>query len=180
LTIPVLVKGRYTQLTCETQVEDGSWAERHWEILQLNYRHAAGFDDSREFLEELYRTVPRPYLSDINRHFLDPICHRLEIQTPLTDSRSYAAEGTKSERLIELCQKSGATEYVSGPAAKTYLDEDAFAAAGIAVTWFGYGPYPEYEQVHPPFEAQISIVDTLLCVGDDAARFVRPLAPLTP
>jgi hypothetical protein len=180
LTIPVRVKGRYTQLTCETEIEDPAWADRHWEALRLNYREAAGFADAASFLEELYRTVPGPYLSDINRHFLDPICRRLEIETPLTDSRSYGAEGTKSDRLVELCRKSGATEYVSGPAAKAYLDEDAFAAAGITVTWFSYGPYPEYEQVYPPFEPQISILDTLLCAGDHSARFVRPLARLTP
>jgi WbqC-like protein family len=180
LTIPVRVSGRYTQLTCETEVEDSSWAERHWEILRLNYRDALGFDDAGDFLQELYRTAPGPFLSDINRHFLDAICRRLEIQTTLTDSRSHAAEGTKSKRLIELCRKSGATEYVSGPAAKDYLDEDAFSAAGIAVKWFRYGPYPQYEQLHAPFESRISILDTLLCVGDDAARFVHPLAQLTP
>ena len=47
LTIPVRVSGRYTQLICETEVEDDSWAERHWEIVRLNYRDAAGFDYAR-------------------------------------------------------------------------------------------------------------------------------------
>jgi hypothetical protein len=53
------------------------------------------------------------------------------------------------------------------------LDEDAFTAQGIEVEWFEYGPYPAYEQVHPPFEPQVSILDTLLCTGRAAAEHVR-------
>ena len=178
LTIPVRVSGRYTQLICETAVDDDSWAERHWEIVRLNYRDASGFDYAREFVEELYRTVPGTHLSEINRHFLERICGQLGVATPLTDSRAYAAEGTKSDRLIDLCRKANATEYLSGPSAKAYLDEERFSTAGIAVSWFSYGPYPDYEQVHPPFEPQVSILDVLLCTGEDARRFVGlPAAP---
>jgi hypothetical protein len=179
LTIPVRVSGRYTQLICDTEVDDRAWAKRHWEIVQLNYGGAPGFDYAREFVEEMYRSVPGTGLSEINRHFLERICGRLGIETPLTDSRTYAAEGTKSERLIDLCRRAGATEYLSGPSAKAYLDEERFAAAGISVSWFSYGPYPEYAQAHPPFEPQVSILDVLLCTGEDAPQFVRSAASAT-
>jgi hypothetical protein len=152
---------------------------RHWETIRLNYRRAAGFDYARAFVEDLYETAPGPYLSDVNRHFLERICQRLAIATPLTDSRTYGAGGRKSERLIELCRKAGADQYVSGPAARAYLDEEAFAAAGIAVTWFDYGPYLEYDQVHPPFEGDVSILDVLFCGGEDAPQLTRRVGAAT-
>jgi hypothetical protein len=175
LTIPVQVSGRYTQLISETLVADQSWPERHWATVRQSYRDAAGFEESAPFLEDLYATAPAPSLSDINRHFLATICQRLGIETSLTRSGDYGGEGVKTDRLVSLCRSAGASEYVSGPSAKAYLDEDEFSAAGIAVSWFEYGPYPEYEQVHPPFDTQVSILDTLLCTGEAAARFVRPV-----
>jgi hypothetical protein len=175
LTIPVRVKGRYTQLVCETEADDDSWPERHWETLRQNYRRAPGFDYSRSLVEDLYRTVPGRSLAEINRHFLAPLCELLEIETPLTNSLNYEAEGTKTDRLVDLCRKANATEYVSGPNAKAYLDEERFAAEEIAVSWFEYGPYPEYEQVHPPFDPRVSILDVVLSAGENAPRVARPV-----
>jgi hypothetical protein len=177
LTIPVRVRGRYTQLICETEVEHESWAKNHWDIVRLNYRAAACFDHAAEFVQECFAGAPGPYLADINRHFLESICERLGIRTRLTDSRDYAAKGAKSDRLLDLCRQAGAGEYVSGPAARAYLDEERFAAAGISVTWFEYGPYPEYKQVHPPFEPEVSILDVLLCAGEAAPQVIRRMTP---
>ena len=174
LTIPVQVSGRYTQTIAETNVADDEWAEQHWSIVRQSYRDATGFEDGAPFVERLYASVPGPSLSDVNRHFLEAICDRLEIGTRLTRSRDYEPQGSKTERLLDICRKSGATTYVSGPAAKEYLEEGAFAAHGIEVEWFEYGPYPEYEQPHPPFEPQVSILDTLLCTGAAAAQYLRP------
>ena len=175
LTIPVEVSGRYTQNIDETGIAEPGWAAQHWSIVRQNYRDAAGFEAEGRFVEELYGHVPGPSLSDVNRHFLAAICERLGIDTPLTRSQDYSAEGAKTERLLDICRKAGAGTYVSGPSARDYFDEDAFAAEGIAVEWFEYGPYPEYEQVHPPFEPQVSILDTLLCTGQAAAEHVRPV-----
>jgi hypothetical protein len=176
LTIPVQVSGRYTQLISETQVDDADWAERHWATVRQSYRGAAAFDEAAPFLEELYASVPGPYLSDVNRHFLGRICEWLGIETPLTRSEDYGSEGVKTDRLVSLCRKTGASVYVSGPSAKAYLDEEEFAAAGIEVSWFEYGPYAEYPQVHPPFDGQVTILDTVLCVGRAAAEHIRPLS----
>lgn len=176
LSIAVNVRGRYSQAICETEVADSGWAQRHWRTLDQNYREAAGYEDSGNFLKELYASAPTTYLSEINRHFLGAVCERLDIETPLTLSLDYGAVGAKSERLVDLCRKADANVYVSGPSAKAYLDEKQFEAAGITVSWFEYGPYPNYDQVHPPFDPQVSVIDTLLCTGKQAAQYVRPLA----
>lgn len=174
LTIAVETKGAYTQAIRDTRIADERWAQAHWSTVRQAYAKAAGFDAAAPFVEELYATVPGPMLSEVNHHFLSRIAERLDVHTPLTWSTDYEPQGTKTERLLDICLKAGATEYVSGPAARAYLEEERFAEHGIGVTWFEYGPYPDYEQVHPPFEPAVSILDVLLCGGDQAASLVRP------
>ncbi len=60
--------------------------------------------------------------------------------------------GDKTEKLVSLCQQAGATNYLSGPAARAYLDKERFAKEGISVDFIDYSGYPVYRQLYPPFE----------------------------
>jgi hypothetical protein len=174
LTIPLNVKGNYTAPICAMEVADPHWAERHWETVRQAYVTAPGFAAEAGFVQDAYETIASPRLSAINEHLLERIARRLGIETPLRRSVELEPQGSKTDRLVDLCVKLGATEYVSGPTARAYLDDDRFAERGIALTWFDYGPYPEYDQVHPPFDPQVSILDVLLCGGEHAAGLVTP------
>ena len=37
-----------------------------------------------------------------------------------------------------------------------------------------YSGYPEYPQLHGPFEPRVSVIDVLLNAGSEAADLVRP------
>jgi WbqC-like protein family len=165
LTVAVQVSGRYTQSIWDTRVAEEDWAERHWSTLRAQYARADGLADVTELLADLYATVPGTRLTEVNRHFLNGIAGFLGVTTPITLSLDYDPVGARTERLLDLCVKAGATEYVSGPAARVYLEEDSFTEKGIAVSWFEYGPYADYPQVHPPFDPHVSILDLMLCAG---------------
>jgi hypothetical protein len=79
----------------------------------------------------------------------------------------------KTERLVHLCRQAGATDYLSGPAARGYLDEAQFQEAGIAVRWMDYSSYTEYPQVYPPFDHAVSVVDLILNTGPAARTFMK-------
>jgi hypothetical protein len=171
LTIPV--RGRFGQRIDETQISDSSWCARHWKSLTQNYRTAAHFDDYSDCFERLYRDVQDPRLSVINRTFLEAICSSLEITTRLSWSSDYDAEGAKTERLIGLCQATGATSYLSGPSAREYIEEDLFEDAGIALEYMDYAGYAEYPQLHGPFDHAVTVLDLLFNTGPDATRFMK-------
>jgi hypothetical protein len=174
LTIPVQVKGRYHQRIDAVRIADRDWAERHWQTLRQSYAAAPEFDVAAEQVAALYEQASDlERLSDVNRLFLEGLCPLLGIETKLSWSTDYASEGDKTERLASLCAQAGAEEYVSGPAAKAYLDEDEFASRGIAVRWMDYEGYAEYPQIHPPFEPAVSIVDLLFNVGNEAPRYMK-------
>jgi hypothetical protein len=55
-----------------------------------------------------------------------------------------------------------------------YLDEAAFRDQGIQVSWFSYPAYPEYEQIHPPFDHALSVLDAIFHLGSAARGHVLP------
>lgn len=166
LTIPVGASiGRTIR---EVRIAGPGVGALHWKRLQANYARAACFDRERAWLEPHFVDAPWDSLSAVNRRLLEAVCQRLGIRTRFHDDSRLPAEGERTERLVAICRALGATEYVSGPAAKAYLDESAFAAAGIAVRWFDYAGYPEYRQLWGPFAHDVSILDLLFNLGDDA------------
>lgn len=174
LTVPVQVTGKYLQPVREVVVSDSGWAETHWRTLVHHYSKAAGFAQMAPALEALYRDVAdKPRLSDINHCLLAGICKLLGIATPLRWSSELALTGDRSERLLNMCRQLGAVTYVSGPSARDYLDERLFEDAGIAVEWADYSGYPEYRQLHPPFDHHVSIVDLLFNEGAKARQFLK-------
>ena len=105
----------------------------------------------------------------------------LGIGTPLFEVDPAGLSDDRNRRLVGLCLRRGATHYLTGPAARDYLDEAVFAAAGITVEWMEYAGYREYAQPHPPFDHHVSIVDLLLCTGRAApAHLLQARAGDTP
>jgi len=174
LTIPVNVKGRYHQKISETETADPEWRRRHWACISQSYAKAEFFAAFRELLEPLYvRETGERRLSLINHGFITAINRALGVTTVISWSSDYELEGDKTERLASVCRQAGATEYVSGPAARDYMDESVFSRAGIKLTWMDYSGYPEYRQLHPPFEHAVSVLDLIFNEGPNATRFMK-------
>jgi hypothetical protein len=175
LTVPVQVKGRFYQKIRETEIAGTEWATTHWRTIEQNYRKAPYFREITDWLEPLYLATPHTHLSALNRCFLEAVCSYLDIQTPITNSWDYPSEDGQTERLVRLCHEAGGTEYVSGPAAKNYIDETLFKAQKITLTWFDYSGYPEYPQLWGEFRHGVSILDMLFNCGLDSRRSMRYL-----
>jgi hypothetical protein len=173
LSIPVLVKGKYFQKICETQVSDQHWKRTHWLSIHQAYSQAPAFSQVKHLLESLYQTSTSDLISEINRHFLSGICEFLGIKTKITSSMGYQITDGKNERLISLCTQAGATDYLAGPSSRSYVDESLFNRAGVSVEFMDYAGYPEYQQLYPPFISTVSIVDLLANEGKKARDFLK-------
>jgi hypothetical protein len=173
LTIPVRIES-LSQKINETQIFADNWAIKHAKTLQANYAKAKCFGQTKDFIFGLYNDAAKTkLLSEINFIFISRICSFLGIDTKLSFSTDYGLIEGKSERLVDLCQKAGATHYLSGPAAKDYLDLPLFEQNSIAVQWMDYSGYDAYAQLFPPFEHGVSIIDLIFNEGDDARKFMK-------
>jgi hypothetical protein len=173
LTVPVRSKGSYDQPINTIEVDGPFWAQKHWKTISSNYTNAACFQDLKALLKPLYSRSSHTMLSELNAEFIQVICEYLAIQTPIHDSRVFALAKGQSERLLGICKDLQATSYVSGPAAKSYLDEALFAAEGIQVEWFDYSGYPEYAQLWGEFEHGVSVIDLIANTGPGATRYMK-------
>lgn len=172
ITVPVRLKGEFGQKIREAEIDGERWRSLHWKTLSANYRRAKHFFEVAELIEPLYQNTYHT-ISELNQTFIETICAYLGITTKISKSWDYQLINGKTERLSNLCQQAGALEYISGPAAKDYIEEKYFFDAGIKLTWFDYAGYPEYPQLWGEFAHGVSIVDLLFNCGKDSPKFMR-------
>lgn len=173
LTIPVEVKGKYFQKIKDTKVSDRDWYKSHWQTLSQNYKRARYYAEIAAWLEPLYLAENQDMLSNINYTFIAAICRYLGINTTISQSSQYQLIDGKTERLVDICRQAGAGLYVSGPAAKDYLDVALFEQQGIDVGWADYDGYPVYPQQWGGFEPFVSILDLLFNCGPESLLYMK-------
>jgi hypothetical protein len=171
LSIPVSVKGRFTQRVRDAEICEPRWARKHWTTISASYARAPFFAEVAERLAPLYEACGgESHLSAVNRRMIQEITGMLGITTRIHDSGDFELQGNRSERLAHLCRQIGARDYLTGPRAADYLDEACFHNAGMRVCWMDYSAYPEYPQLHgPPYEHQVSVIDLLMNLGPEGA-----------
>ena len=161
------------RLICDAELTTSDWQRKHWSLVQTHYVKAPYFKQYSPFFEEIYLGRRWTNLSDMNQYVIKAISTELlGIKVQFDDSRAYDLKTAKGDRVIELLKKVGATTYLSGPAAKSYLDEAAFAAEGIGLEWMNYAGYPKYPQLNPPFDHSVSIIDLIFNTGSDTTLFM--------
>lgn len=177
LTVPVKVKGRYVQTIRETEIDGVDWAEAHWKTLTQNYRKAPHFEEVAAIFEPIYLQRQYTHLSALNRCLIEAVCGYLGITTKISNSWDYQLIEGKTERLADLCSQTGATEYISGPSAKGYIEEMVFIDRNIKLTWFNYSGYSEYPQLWGEFTYGVTVLDLLFNCGKNAPSYMKYVQP---
>lgn len=171
LTIPCGTDEK--RLICDVVLVDPAWQKKHWDLLYRSYAKTPYFSYYRDFFEDIYLNNKWRNLSDMNQHIIKKISTEiLGVDVVFDDSRHYHLQHKKGARVVELLHKVGATQYLSGPAAKDYLDPNEFIAAKIELKWMNYDHYPEYPQLFPPFCHYVTILDLLFNVGCDFKSYM--------
>jgi WbqC-like protein family len=172
LSIPV--GASKSRLLCEVELPRFRWADRHWSALVSAYGRAPYFHDYGDLAHDALFDPSLRMLSELNQHLITVISTQvLGITTRFRDSREFRVrDHGKQERLLEILEQAGGGVYVSGPAAKAFLDPRRFASHGIEVVWKDYCGYPEYDQLYPPFRHDVTILDLLFHVGGDAPDYI--------
>ncbi len=167
LSIPVNFKFREKTHIKDVTVRDHTWVQKHIEAFKMNYAKAPYFEELMPFFESLYDQCRYAYrLSEINYIFIKSITEKLGFDTDITFSNQYNIISTNpTERLIELCSKAGGTVYLSGPAAKNYLEQEKFKDNGIELRWMDYTSYLPYPQINGVFQHNVTVIDLLLNIG---------------
>jgi hypothetical protein len=169
LTIPVLKKGRFGELTHQVEIDTTRpWRRDQLETLRHNYAKAPAFGALMPDLTELYE--PRyQRLVDFTVPCIGWLQSQLRLEAELVNASELLEPGSGgSELLAELVVASGGDTYVSGPSGRDYLDEAVFSSRGVAVEFTQFVPFV-YEQRCPEFVGGLSTLDYVFNVQDAAS-----------
>lgn len=173
LTIPVHSRGVTEGIAIKDVRIDWSkpWAKNHLKALTFAYKKAPYFQNYLPLLESFYSRRDE-CLADFTIETTILLSRALGITSTrfLRSSELTGIDGIKTDRLIQILQRVGANHYISGPSARHYIEQEKFHQAGITLEYMEYN-YPEYPQLYPPFDPNVTILDLLFMTGERASDY---------
>jgi len=170
LSVPT--KGGRDQRIMDVEIDDTQdWRRKHVASLKHSYGRCKFFGEYFPRFSEVLLAGPSK-LSELDIELTKLIAGWLSIECRYARSSDLDAQGTKDDRLIDIVQKMGGDAYLSGPAARDYIQPEKFGRAGIALAYQDYAGYPEYSQISAPFDPQVTTLDLLFAVGPEAPDYI--------
>lgn len=166
LKIPV--EQHLGDLTLNVRTKDElNWKDKHLKTIAMNYSKTPYFD---KFYPDLYRIIinHNGSISELNMNIDTLIIEGFGFDTEIIKSSDLDIHTSKEERVIDICVKLGASEYLSGNGARAYESDEHFSNRGIKLTYTDYMPI-EYKQIWPRvgFLPYMSAIDYIFNCGFD-------------
>ena len=149
------------------------WGPNSFNTLKYAYRKAPFFEQYAGELRDIFHARWEK-LVDLDMATLEFLREHLAITTPLVKSSTLAPQGQRSELLLDICQRVGASAFLGGMGgSRTYLNQSAFDEARMGVVWqdFKHAVYPQ--QGTAPFIKGLSALDLLFNCGPKSAEILR-------
>ena len=168
LTIPVSL--HLGDTIRDLRFGQNDWRLKHWKSIQACYGRSPSWGLYGEDLERLFG-MDYANLAEVNEAFLLFILRSMSIRTRIVRLSDLEVTGQKSELVLAICKTVGATVYVSGMGAKSYIQEERFASSGIQIEFRESIP-PAYAQFNGVFIPGLSMLDMMCNVtAGDIQRY---------
>jgi hypothetical protein len=170
ISVPIL--GGINQKIHETKIDySQNWRGKHKNTLHHSYASAPYYDSYKTEILDIF-SKKFDNLSELNIFSIKKIARILEIETKFINSKDLDCLGIKDDKLISICQIIGSDSYLSGPAAKDYIDPNKFSTAKIDLSFKDYSGYPVYPQSWGKFEPAVSIIDVIFNCGEKSPYYI--------
>ncbi len=139
--------------------------------LQANYSKSPYFKDYFPDIEAILNSDTMS-LNELNFQLFNYMIATLEIKTKIVrSSEMILGEDDPNLRLIEICEKQNATDYIAGKGGSNYMDAELFHNKNVNILWQNY-PVSDvhYDQLGKEFLPGLSIIDSLFNVGAEKTR----------
>ena len=158
--------------------ESEQWRRKHKTAIEHAYAGAPHRSLVLDALEPFWERE-WPNLAELNIATMTRLCELMEVDSRFIRSSEVGVPGASSQRILDVCPALGADRYISGPSARSYLDEPAFESAGIELCYHHFD-HPTYRQLHGDFVPFLSVVDLIANEGPAAASIVRGCGTAVP
>lgn len=172
MTIPFV--HRFPQRIVDVEIADRRWATKHEKTIRAAYGRAPAFAQAAGKLAEFFAAGHRR-LADATVDSVRLLFEAFGVTPRVVRSSSLDLHGTRGALVLEICQRLGATRYLSGRTGASYLDRDGFARAGVAIEVQRFEPpaYPRLRAIDGDELTRLSAIDAWVHVGADAPALLR-------
>jgi len=170
--ISVPVKKKTNQKIFEAKINySEDWINNHKKSIHHSY---ASSEYYYSFVDDIFSIFTKKFdtISELNIFAVKKISDLLGISPCFINSLDIQTQGTKDDKLINICRELNADIYLSGPSAKAYIDESKFKKNNIELRYKSYEGYPEYPQLWNNFEHFVSIIDLIFNCGEKASYYI--------
>jgi len=169
LTVPVKREEYQKKPIAKVEIDNtNAWQRKHWMSVQNNYGKARHFMPP---FAGFYR-LEFHYLAELNLTMLYALCGWLGIDKKIEVASQHDFEGTKSDLVLDMCKKLGATKYIFGAKGRDYAKVEDFEREGIELEFQDY-QHPVYPQLHGEFVPNMSVIDLLMNVGPKSLEVLK-------
>lgn len=175
ITLPVTKQPLKTKIF-NIKVQDKKWALKQLQIIKEYYFKAKFFEIVYPKISQIFNSISSNYLTNINQIIIKEFCLLLDINVKFFNSMSFPSElnlPSSTDRLIEIAKQTKASTYVTGSAAKNYLETEKFNKNKISVEFFNYGICKKYQQSSIIFNEKLSIIDCMMFCGFEGKNFLN-------
>ncbi len=177
LTVPVCSPDQRTHKLNEIVIDASNerWRRKHWHSIANCYSRAPFFLDYCDRISEIYK---RSWLRlvDLNIYILEMFLDLFGIKRPIIRASALGITGQKTNRVIDLCQKIGATSFIFGSGGRKYADLEELRRANIEPLFQSYR-IPNYATNYPPVASPLSAIDLLFHCGSESLKVLMQNQP---
>ncbi len=171
MTVPVLTSGKNNLIIKDVLIDNRTgWQKKHLKSIEQNYKKSQFFKEYFYIFEEILSKEWK-YLIDLDMEFIYRLNAILGLNRKIIFASALNIKTDKTERLINICQILNADSYLTGDAAKDYIEKDKFDNNNIRLEFHNYS-HPTYKQLYGKFMPFLSIVDLLFNNGGESLEIL--------
>ena len=171
LTVPVESKDHFNKKVGGIKVIQDGWQRKHLKTIKLQYQKAPYFSDYKNQIFETLENKSKENLGHLNLEMLKCLTSILGITTPIVIASDYEFESSKSDLVLDMCLKLGATNYIFGTQGRNYADVKKFRSSGVEPHFQDY-VHPKYKQLHGEFIPYLSVIDLIFNEGPNSLNVI--------
>lgn len=173
VTVPVDTKSKYTQKINQVEITDcANWIRKYKGQLEHSYKKAKYWDDVKGIVFPALDSTGGMLL-DCNMQLIENCRKYLGIENrTVLASELELPECSGSDLILQICIKTNADVYISGPDGRNYLDQGKFKDNNIRIVYHDFA-HPEYPQMHGDFISHLSTIDLIANCGKVSEGVIR-------
>jgi len=152
------------------------WVEKNLNQLYDSYHQAPHFEEYFPIVSKFLNSK-FDRLLDYSVGSIELVRKILGIDKKIIFASQLGITGSRGrQKVVDICLKAGANEYLDGATGKELYDPDFFSKQGIGINFHEYN-HPVYGQLYGDFVSHLSVLDLLFNEGDKSLSIIRSGRP---